>query len=97
MNIAGVLVHAYPGQSDTARAALADFTGIEVHHETDDERFIITITDTADACCDDTIMALQNAPGIASATLTYHSFEPEDPNQESAGPAAVTAGQGPGV
>lgn len=97
MNIAGVLIHAYPGQSDTTRTALADFAGVEVHHETDDGRFIVTITDTSDEYCDDTIMALQNAPGIASATLTYHSFEPEDPNHESAGPAAVTAGCGSGV
>lgn len=79
MNIAGVLVHAYPGEQDRARTSLAALAGVELHHETDDGRFIVTVEDQPDTPCGDTIMELQSAPGIASAALAYHSFEPDEP------------------
>ncbi len=80
MNIAGVLIHAYPGATETARAALQTLEGVELHHETPDGRFIVTVEDGENACCDDTILALANTPGVASAALVYHSFESENLN-----------------
>ena len=77
MNIAGILVHAYPDTQDKVRATLGAMGGVELHHETDDGRFIITVEDTDNVSCDDTIVALDGAPGIASTTLAYHSFEPD--------------------
>ncbi len=76
MNIAGVLVHAYPGKQTRVRAALKELPGVELHHETPDGRFIVTVEDAADISCDTTIMDLQRMPGIAAATLAYHNFEP---------------------
>ncbi len=90
MNIAGVLVHAFPGKRETARAALRALDGVEVHHETDDGRFIVTVEDGENSCCDDTVLALHNTPGVASAALVYHSFEAEDIDA-SAEPAAAPA------
>ena len=80
MNIAGILVSAYPGEQDTARAALKAMEGVEMHHETDDGRFIVTVEDTESSRCDDTVLALHNTKGVASAALAYHSFEPQDIN-----------------
>lgn len=79
MNIAGVLVHAYPGKHTTVRATLEELPGVELHHETPDGRFIVTVEDEADVSCDTTIMNLQRMPGIAAATLAYHNFETENP------------------
>ncbi len=80
MNIAGVLVHAYPGEQDTVRAALETMEGVEVHHETDDGRFVVTVEDSGDTLADDTILALNRVPGVVSAALAYHNFEPGAPN-----------------
>lgn len=96
MNIAGVLVHAYPGEQARVRAGLSAFAGVELHHETGDGRFIITVTDTRDEHCDDTMLAIERTPGIASATLAYHSFEPEDSNN-CAEPATMSAGSSRGA
>lgn len=80
MNIAGVLIHAYPGQNDKAREALSILEGVEVHHETDDGRFIVTVEDGEDSRCDDIVLDLHNTPGVASAALVYHNFESENTN-----------------
>jgi nitrate reductase NapD len=89
MNIAGVLIHAYPGEQERARAALLAIDGVEVHHETGDGRFIVTVEDGENTSCDDTVLALQNTPGIASAALVYHSFESEDINPNTSAELAV--------
>ena len=96
MNIAGILVHAYPGESDTVRGALQALEGVEVHHETEDGRFIITVVDTKDSRCDDTVLTLHHTPGVATAALAYHSFEPEDTNA-SVALAAQSASRFPGA
>ena len=80
MNIAGILIHAYPGHSDSVRAELEVIDGVELHHEAGDGRFIITVEDTNDTGAADTVLALQRMAGVASASLAYHSFEPENAN-----------------
>ncbi|GBE43727.1 MAG TPA: nitrate reductase [Rhizobiales bacterium] len=90
MTIAGILIHAYPGHAETVRAMLVETQGVELHHETGDGRFIITVEDAGDTRCDDTVLALQRIPGVASASLAYHNFEPEDINTP-AGPSALPA------
>ncbi|VAW17778.1 hypothetical protein MNBD_ALPHA09-333 [hydrothermal vent metagenome] len=80
MNIAGILVNANPGEQDTVRTALSAMEGVELHHETDDGRFIITVEDTEASSCDRTVLTLHNAAGVASAALAFHSFETEDTN-----------------
>ena len=96
MNIAGILVHAYPGERDTVRIALRALDGVEVHHETDDGRFIVTVVDTESTRCDDTVLALHHTPGVATAALAYHSFEPEETNA-SVALAASSASRFPGA
>jgi nitrate reductase NapD len=91
VNIAGVLVHAYPGKTESVKAELQALEGVELHHVTDDGRFIVTVEDAGDTLCDDTIVALEKLPGIASAALTYHYSEPEESNL-SARLADVSAG-----
>lgn len=90
MNIAGVLILAYPGQNDKAREALLTLEGVEVHHETDDGRFIVTVEDGEDSSCDKIVLDLHNTPGVASAALVYHNFEPENaiPSPNHAAPSA---------
>ena len=83
MNIAGVLIHAYPGKQAHVRASLEELPGVELHHETPDGRFIVTVEDDAETSCDATIMQLQRTSGVAAATLAYHNFEPENPTPVS--------------
>ena len=90
MNIAGILIHAYPGKGETVRSALEAIEGVEVHHQTDDGRFIVTVEDAGDTSSGDTVLALHNVPGVACASLAYHSFEPENANT-SAGPVVEPA------
>jgi periplasmic nitrate reductase NapD len=96
MNIAGILIHSYPGQASAVRAALAAIDGLEVHHETEDGRFIVTVEDAGEMRAGDTVVALYAIPSVASAALAYHSFEPDDPDS-GAGPAALPARPTPGA
>lgn len=95
MSIAGVLIHAYPGSTNAVRSALEGLNGVEIHRETDDGRYIVTVEDTETTRLDDTILALQQLSGVASVALAYHSFEPEEANSSAelaAKPASHTGG-----
>ncbi|NVO25339.1 chaperone NapD [Donghicola mangrovi] len=75
MNICGCLVHLAPAFRDSARDAIAGHPGVEIHAETEDGRFVVTVEDTDTARASETIMALHQVPGVVSLSLTYHSFE----------------------
>lgn len=75
MNICGCLVHAAPGRSAAARAAIDAMTGAEVHAVTEDERLIVVVEDTETQRASELIMAMHQIPGVISVTLTYHHFE----------------------
>lgn len=75
MNICGCLVHVASNQTDSARMAMTKTSGVEVHAEADDGRFVVVVEDTPDRLASETIMDLHQIPGVISLTLTYHHFE----------------------
>lgn len=93
MNIAGVLVHSRPEGAEAVAAALVQMPGVELHHRTAEGRLIVTVEDTDASRAGDVLLAMHNQPGVLSATLVYHHFDPEaeTPNSEDNPHAAVTA------
>ncbi len=77
MNICGVLVHALPKKGEDVAAAIAGLDGAELHNTVPDGRMIVTVEDTDDNSAGDTVLALHRLPGVLSAALVYHHFEPE--------------------
>lgn len=77
MNICGVLVHALPDHGKDVAAAIAGLDGAELHNTVPDGRMIVTVEDTGDSSAGDTVLALHRIPGVLSAALVYHHFEPE--------------------
>lgn len=77
MNICGVLVHAHPEHGDEVRTAIAGIDGAELHQTVPDGRMVVTIEDTGDTSAGDAVLALHRIPGVLSAALVYHHFEPD--------------------
>jgi nitrate reductase NapD len=86
MNIAGVLVHAYAKRREAVRQHLSDLTGVEIHQETNDGRFVITVEDVNGSDPGDIILAIHRIEGVISAALVFHHFE--DETEEAADAAA---------
>lgn len=86
-NVCGVLVHALAGGTAIARAALAALPGTEIHQESADGRFVLTVEDAADeggapVPAALTLATLHTVDGVASAALIYHHCLTDDPSEE---------------
>lgn len=71
MDIASAIVNAVPGRREAVRAALRALNGVEIHAETPDGRFIVTVEDTAQTTAADTIVELHRLDGVLSAAMVY--------------------------
>lgn len=91
MNITGVLVHAHPDRQAAVRDRLAALPGVEVHASAPGGRLVVTVEDVAEARAADTLLAVHRLPGVVSAALVYHHFEPDAADIEEKNDAAVTA------
>ncbi len=76
MNICGVLVHAVPDRVEDVAAALACLPGVELHGRADAGRLIVTVEDTGGQAASDGLARIHALPGVVSAALVYHHFEP---------------------
>ena len=77
MNICGVLVHAHPDRCAEVEQAIVALDGAELHHRVSGGRMIVTVEDTARSSAGETVLALHGLPGVLSAALVYHHFEPQ--------------------
>jgi nitrate reductase NapD len=75
MDIASVVLHAIPGRRDEVRRALQGFQGVEIHAETEDGRFIVTVEDVPDTSTADTVVALHRLDGVLAAAMVYQYSE----------------------
>jgi len=72
MNISGVLVKAYPENLTSIEKVLATMAGIEVHGNNEDGRIVITVEqDNAKTSITDTLVEIQDVPGVLSAAMIY--------------------------
>ena len=71
MDISSAVVHAMPRSQDDVRAQLEALPGVEIHAETPDGRFIVTVEDTPGGSAADTVMRLHSLRGVLAATMVY--------------------------
>ena len=71
-NVASAIVHALPDHRGNVRNQLAALPGVEIHAETLDGRFIVSVEDTGMATAGDTLIALHRLEGVVAATLVSH-------------------------
>ena len=72
VEIASAVIHALPGRAAALRKRLAATPGVEVHAETKDGRFVVTVEDTAGASAGDTLLALHRIEDVLAAALVSH-------------------------
>jgi nitrate reductase NapD len=70
--IASAIVYALPGRQDVLRQALGRLPGVEIHGETPDGRFVVSVEGTAGATAGDGLLALHNLEGVSAAALIAH-------------------------
>ena len=71
MNVSSAIVYASPQCADSVRASLATLPGVEIHEQTGDGRFIVTVEDVPGATVDDTVMQLHRLDGVLFAAMVY--------------------------
>jgi nitrate reductase NapD len=76
MNISGVVVRTFPRDIDSVRKTLSDLDGVEVHGANEDGRLVVTVERHSEREVADLLMRMQDVPGILSASMVYHQFEP---------------------
>ncbi len=82
MNIAGILVHLRPEESDAAAACVGGMDNVEVHARTPDSRMVITVEER-DGRVGETLNKIQMLDGVLSAALVYQHGEPDGELEES--------------
>ena len=75
MNISGVLVKAYPENISTIEKAISQIDGVEVHGNNEDGRIVVTVEQESANGISDTLVEIQDVPGVLSAAMIYHQFE----------------------
>jgi nitrate reductase NapD len=84
MDIASAVVHAMPCSRDEVRSQLQGMPGLQIHAETPDGRFIVTVEDTPEASAVDKVMNLHSLRGVLSADMVYqHSDQAIDTEEDS--------------
>lgn len=83
MNISGVLVRSYPENIDAVCRCLEELAGVEVHGVNPDGRLVVTVEDETERAMADTVVGMQNLPGVLSASMIYHQYEEEPDLQET--------------
>jgi periplasmic nitrate reductase NapD len=70
--IASVIVSALPGAREGLRVRMLALPGVEIHAETPDGRFIVSVESTAGASAGDTLLRLHGLDGVLAAALVSH-------------------------
>jgi nitrate reductase NapD len=70
--IASAIVHALPGRAAALRARLGAMPGVEIHAETHDGRFVISVEDSEGGSTGDTLLALHRIEEVLAAALVAH-------------------------
>ena len=83
MNISGVLIRSLPKNIDAVTTRLEILAGVEVHGANPDGRLVVTVEGSGDGAVADTVIGMQNLPGVISASMIYHQYE-DEPDLEEA-------------
>ena len=74
-NICGVVVHTQPQDMQDVQARLIEIPGVEIHGHNTDGRLVVTVEDTPQQACIDTLGAMHRIDGVLSASLSYQHGE----------------------
>lgn len=76
MNIASLVLRAHPAQLAGLQKAVCSIPGSEVHAVSDkDGLMIVTVEDTPDHACADSLLKVQQLDHVMSITLAYEYSE----------------------
>jgi nitrate reductase NapD len=78
MDIASAVVHAAPGRAAEVRAQLERLSGVEIHAETPEGRFVVTIEDTVSTSAADAVMQLHHLDGVLNAAMVYQYSDTQE-------------------
>ena len=81
MNITSAVVYATPLSRAQVKAGLVALSGVEIHAETEDGRFIITVEDVPGIRSGETVMRLHQLDGVQFAAMVYQ-YSDDDPQGE---------------
>lgn len=72
VEVASVIVSALPGRREELRSRMLELPGVEIHADTPDGRFIVSVESTAHASAGDTLLRLHSLDGVLAAALIAH-------------------------
>lgn len=72
IEIASAIISAIPGRDAHLRERLMAMPGVEIHAQTPDGRFVVTVEDTQGATAGDTLLALHRIDDVLAAALVSH-------------------------
>ena len=81
MNITSAVVYATPLSRAQVKAGLVALSGVEIHAETEDGRFVITVEDVPGIRSGETVMRLHQLDGVQFAAMVYQ-YSDDDPRQQ---------------
>ena len=70
--VASAIVSALPGRREALKARMLALPGVEIHAETPDGRFIVTVESTGRSSAGDTLLALHGLDEVLAAALVSH-------------------------
>ena len=74
-HVAGVLVHADPGQVDSVRQAIELMAGAEFHASNAAGKLVVTLEAPSSRAISAHLEHMQRLPGVLAATLVYQHCE----------------------
>lgn len=74
MHVAGVIIHAKPGQADAARKAIQAISGSDIHGSSE-EKLVITLLAETRTEVADALLGLESHDPILSAILVYEESD----------------------
>lgn len=84
MSICSLVVQARPENLKAVSDNLSTMEGVEIHASSEAGKLVVTIDHHERELCSQTMMDMQNIPGVLSSSLIYEYFE-ENPNSDQEG------------
>ncbi len=84
MSICSLVVQARPENLASVSENISAMEGVEIHAGSEAGKLVVTIDHPRREVCSQTMMDMQNIPGVLSSSLIYEYFE-ENPNSEQEG------------
>ena len=72
VEVASAIVSALPGRREALRERMLGLPGVEIHAETPDGRFIVTVESTGRSSAGDTLLVLHGLQDALAVALVSH-------------------------